>query len=44
MSVQTFEVDEDEEGMRLYCWFKRRMPMLSLSSPKGLLSTRRSRS
>jgi 23S rRNA pseudouridine955/2504/2580 synthase len=31
VGAQTFVVSEDEEGMRLDRWFKRRMPMLSLS-------------
>ena len=39
MSVQTFEVDEDEEGMRLDRWFKRRMPMLSLSHLNKIVRT-----
>lgn len=39
MSVQTFEVSEDEEGMRLDRWFKRRMPMLSLSHLNKIVRT-----
>jgi 23S rRNA pseudouridine955/2504/2580 synthase len=31
VGAQTFVVSEDEEGMRLDRWFKRRMPTLSLS-------------
>jgi 23S rRNA pseudouridine955/2504/2580 synthase len=39
VSVQTFEVGEDEEGMRLDRWFKRRMPMLSLSHLNKIVRT-----
>ncbi|HUB64561.1 MAG TPA: RluA family pseudouridine synthase [Methylocella sp.] len=39
MSVQTFEVGEDEEGMRLDRWFKRRIPMLSLSHLNKIVRT-----
>jgi 23S rRNA pseudouridine955/2504/2580 synthase len=39
VSVQTFEVNEDEEGMRLDRWFKRRMPMLSLSHLNKIVRT-----
>jgi len=39
MAVQTFEVNEDEEGMRLDRWFKRRMPMLSLSHLNKIVRT-----
>ena len=39
MSVQSFEVGEDEEGMRLDRWFKRRMPMLSLSHLNKIVRT-----
>ncbi|HEY8007860.1 MAG TPA: RluA family pseudouridine synthase [Methylocella sp.] len=39
MSIQTFEVGEDEEGMRLDRWFKRRMPMLSLSHLNKIVRT-----
>src|SRR5208282_5867229 len=39
VSVQTFEVGEDEEGMRLDRWFKRRIPMLSLSHLNKIVRT-----
>ncbi|MCI0466112.1 MAG: RluA family pseudouridine synthase [Beijerinckiaceae bacterium] len=39
MAVQTFEVSEDEEGMRLDRWFKRRMPTLSLSHLNKIVRT-----
>ena len=39
MSVQTFEVGEDEEGMRLDRWFKRRMPTLALSHLNKIVRT-----
>ena len=39
MSVQNFKVGEDEEGMRLDRWFKRRMPMLSLSHLNKIVRT-----
>lgn len=39
MAVQTFEVGEDEEGMRLDRWFKRRMPSLSLSHLNKIVRT-----
>jgi 23S rRNA pseudouridine955/2504/2580 synthase len=39
VSVQNFEVGEDEEGMRLDRWFKRRMPMLSLSHLNKIVRT-----
>ena len=39
MSVKTFEVGEDEEGMRLDRWFKRRMPTLSLSHLNKIVRT-----
>jgi 23S rRNA pseudouridine955/2504/2580 synthase len=39
VSVQTFEVSEDEEGMRLDRWFKRRMPQLSLSHLNKIVRT-----
>ncbi|HTV33080.1 MAG TPA: RluA family pseudouridine synthase [Methylocella sp.] len=37
--MQTFEVGEDEEGMRLDRWFKRRMPALSLSHLNKIVRT-----
>jgi 23S rRNA pseudouridine955/2504/2580 synthase len=37
--IQTFEVGEDEEGMRLDRWFKRRMPTLSLSHLNKIVRT-----
>ena len=39
MSAKTFEVGEDEEGMRLDRWFKRRMPTLSLSHLNKIVRT-----
>ena len=39
MSVETFEVGEDEAGMRLDRWFKRRIPMLSLSHLNKIVRT-----
>jgi 23S rRNA pseudouridine955/2504/2580 synthase len=39
MSVQTLEVGDDEEGMRLDRWFKRRMPMLPLSHLNKIVRT-----
>jgi 23S rRNA pseudouridine955/2504/2580 synthase len=39
MAVQTLKVGEDEEGMRLDRWFKRRMPMLSLSHLNKIVRT-----
>lgn len=39
MSVQTFRVSEDEEGMRLDRWFKRRIPSLSLSHLNKIVRT-----
>ena len=39
MSVQTFQVSEDEEGMRLDRWFKRRIPTLSLSHLNKIVRT-----
>jgi 23S rRNA pseudouridine955/2504/2580 synthase len=39
VSVQTFEVGDDEEGMRLDRWFKRRMPTLSLSHLNKIVRT-----
>ena len=39
MSVKTFEVGEDEEGMRLDRWFRRRMPTLSLSHLNKIVRT-----
>jgi 23S rRNA pseudouridine955/2504/2580 synthase len=39
MSVQMFEVSDDEEGMRLDRWFKRRMPTLALSHLNKILRT-----
>ncbi|WP_036259737.1 RluA family pseudouridine synthase [Methylocapsa aurea] len=39
MSVQTFQVSEDEEGMRLDRWFKRRIPSLSLSHLNKIVRT-----
>jgi 23S rRNA pseudouridine955/2504/2580 synthase len=37
--VQTFEVSEDEEGMRLDRWFRRRMPALALSHVNKIVRT-----
>ena len=39
MSVQTFEVSEDEDGLRLDRWFKRRLPALSLSHLNKIVRT-----
>ncbi len=39
MGAQTFVVGEDEEGMRLDRWFKRRMPALSLSHLNKIVRT-----
>jgi 23S rRNA pseudouridine955/2504/2580 synthase len=39
VGVQTFEVSEDEEGMRLDRWFKRRIPTLSLSHLNKIVRT-----
>jgi 23S rRNA pseudouridine955/2504/2580 synthase len=39
VSVQTFEVGEEEEGMRLDRWFKRRMPTLALSHLNKIVRT-----
>lgn len=39
MGVETFEVGEDEEGMRLDRWFKRRIPTLSLSHLNKIVRT-----
>ncbi|MEJ0093279.1 MAG: RluA family pseudouridine synthase [Methylocella sp.] len=39
MSVETFQVSEDEEGMRLDRWFKRRIPSLSLSHLNKIVRT-----
>ena len=39
MSVQTFTVSEDEDGMRLDRWFKRRVPDLSLSHLNKIVRT-----
>ena len=39
MSAKTFEVGEDEEGMRLDRWFKRRMPTLALSHLNKIVRT-----
>ncbi len=39
MSVETFKVSEDEEGMRLDRWFKRRIPSLSLSHLNKIVRT-----
>ena len=39
MAVQTFEVGEDEEGMRLDRWFRRRMPTLALSHLNKIVRT-----
>jgi 23S rRNA pseudouridine955/2504/2580 synthase len=39
VSVQTFEIGADEEGMRLDRWFKRRMPTLSLSHLNKIVRT-----
>jgi len=39
VSVETFKVSEDEEGMRLDRWFKRRLPALSLSHLNKIVRT-----
>ena len=39
MNVQTFLVTEDEDGMRLDRWFKRRVPDLSLSHLNKIVRT-----
>jgi 23S rRNA pseudouridine955/2504/2580 synthase len=39
VGVRTFEVGEDEEGMRLDRWFKRRMPTLALSHLNKIVRT-----
>ncbi len=39
MAVQSFDVGEDEEGMRLDRWFKRRMPTLSFSHLNKIVLT-----
>ncbi len=39
MSVETFQVTEDEEGMRVDRWFKRRVPNLSLSHLNKIVRT-----
>ncbi|VFU06987.1 Pseudouridine synthase [Methylocella tundrae] len=39
LSVQTFEVSEDEDGLRLDRWFKRRIPSLSLSHLNKIVRT-----
>lgn len=39
MSVETLQVTEDEEGMRLDRWFKRRLPALSLSHLNKIVRT-----
>jgi 23S rRNA pseudouridine955/2504/2580 synthase len=39
LSVQTFEVSEDEDGLRLDRWFKRRVPSLSLSHLNKIVRT-----
>jgi len=39
MDVQNLQVTEDEEGMRLDRWFKRRLPMLSLSHLNKIVRT-----
>jgi 23S rRNA pseudouridine955/2504/2580 synthase len=39
MAVQTYEVSDDEEGMRLDRWFKRRMPTLALSHLNKIVRT-----
>ncbi len=39
MGVQTFIVDEDEAGMRLDRWFKRRLPNLALSHLNKIVRT-----
>lgn len=39
MGVETLQVSEDEEGMRLDRWFKRRIPSLSLSHLNKIVRT-----
>lgn len=39
MSVETYNVTEDEDGMRLDRWFKRRIPTLSLSHLNKIVRT-----
>ena len=39
MSVETLQVTEDEEGMRVDRWFKRRVPSLSLSHLNKIVRT-----
>lgn len=39
MSVETYKVTEDEDGMRLDRWFKRRIPALSLSHLNKIVRT-----
>jgi 23S rRNA pseudouridine955/2504/2580 synthase len=39
VNVQTLKVSEDEEGMRLDRWFKRRVPSLSLSHLNKIVRT-----
>jgi 23S rRNA pseudouridine955/2504/2580 synthase len=39
MSAETLQVTEDEEGMRLDRWFKRRVPTLSLSHLNKIVRT-----
>ncbi len=39
MGVETFEVSEDEDGLRLDRWFKRRLPALSLSHLNKIVRT-----
>ena len=39
MSVETLQVTEDEDGMRLDRWFKRRVPSLSLSHLNKIVRT-----
>jgi 23S rRNA pseudouridine955/2504/2580 synthase len=39
LNIQTLKVSEDEEGMRLDRWFKRRLPSLSLSHLNKIVRT-----
>src|SRR5579871_611791 len=39
MGVETLRVSEDEEGMRLDRWFKRRIPTLSLAHLNKIVRT-----
>jgi 23S rRNA pseudouridine955/2504/2580 synthase len=39
LSVKTFQVSEDEDGLRLDRWFKRRVPALSLSHLNKIVRT-----